>query len=217
MAGKKMAKNAKRLKQRKPYGMRVMARFPYRLSGFPDTLPTRLQYRENLNLSLGSTVTSYVFRGNSLFDPNFTGTGSQPMFYDQLSAIYDFYMVTQSHIKVTFSHSIADAITCVVIPQVANITWPSIATYAERPRAISKLLDGNNTKAISNYCKSKAALGVKRLETSVHGSNILTNPVNQWVWQIALDAFTVTSGTVHAQVELSYEAEFFGRKEISRS
>lgn len=34
------------------------------------------------------------FRVNSLFDPDFTGAGTQPMYYNQLEAIYNTYRVT---------------------------------------------------------------------------------------------------------------------------
>jgi hypothetical protein len=34
-----------------------------------------------------------VYRGNSLFDPDLTGSGSQPMYFDQLTAVYGQYCV----------------------------------------------------------------------------------------------------------------------------
>jgi len=44
---------------------------------------------------------SWVFQGNNLYDPNYTGTGHQPMFFDNYSSVYSRYRVIYSTIKVT--------------------------------------------------------------------------------------------------------------------
>lgn len=69
--------------------------------GFPLMLTTKLKYVENITLSsTNGTLGTYVFRANGLFDPNLTVTGTQPMYFDQLMAIYDHFTVTSSVIKV---------------------------------------------------------------------------------------------------------------------
>lgn len=54
-------------------------------------------------ISLGDAATApypYVFRLNSLYDPNETGTGHQPRGYDELAAIYNSYTVLGAKWKV---------------------------------------------------------------------------------------------------------------------
>lgn len=62
----------------------------------PDTMGVKFKYSEHLNLAPGTTaVSNYTFRINSLFDPNYTGVGSQPRYFDQLCTLnlYTLYFV----------------------------------------------------------------------------------------------------------------------------
>lgn len=48
-------------------------------------------------------IQTYVFRANSLYDPDYTGTGHQPMFYDEMVTHYNKYTVMYSKLKVCIS------------------------------------------------------------------------------------------------------------------
>lgn len=50
---------------------------------------------------------TYVFRCNGLYDPDLTSTGHQPYLFDQLSSLYDHYMVKASRIKITVGNVLA--------------------------------------------------------------------------------------------------------------
>lgn len=45
---------------------------------------------------------THVFSANGIYDPNITGTGHQPRGYDQLSLMYDHYVVIGSKISIKF-------------------------------------------------------------------------------------------------------------------
>ncbi len=61
--------------------------------GFPDQLRCTLKYKETGITFSGATPAAQVFRINSLFDPNLTGVGHQPNYFDQLTAVYGQYVV----------------------------------------------------------------------------------------------------------------------------
>lgn len=44
----------------------------------------------------------FVFRANSTYDPDYTGVGHQPLYRDEMAAVYSYYTVMKSFIKVTF-------------------------------------------------------------------------------------------------------------------
>jgi len=71
--------------------------------GFPDKMITTLRYHDfnNLNSTTG-TVANYLYRLNSVFDPDFTSTGHQPMYRDLLATIYDHYAVISTKAIIKF-------------------------------------------------------------------------------------------------------------------
>ena len=76
-----------------------VSRFRAPLGNFPNTKTVALRYVENVTLdgSASGTVVN-VFRVNSIYDPNYTGAGHQPMFRDNYAAIYEQYRVNYATI-----------------------------------------------------------------------------------------------------------------------
>lgn len=72
--------------------------------GFPRKLRVRHRYTEPISIGLSAGATStYLWSCNGMYDPNITSTGSQPMYFDQLSAIYDHYTVFNSRLRLDIS------------------------------------------------------------------------------------------------------------------
>lgn len=67
--------------------------------GFPDELHCTLKYVEDSIAFSGVSPSAQVFRINSLFDPNLTGTGHQPLWFDQLSIPYGKYLVVAARVE----------------------------------------------------------------------------------------------------------------------
>lgn len=79
----------------------------FRGYGFPDTLRTNLVYSQSISLvpSAVSPCPSYGFRLTSLYDPDYTGVGGQPYWFDQLMAVYGRFKVLGAKMTVVFSYS----------------------------------------------------------------------------------------------------------------
>jgi len=72
--------------------------------GFPTKIITILKYVDLYGLtSTAGGLATQVFSMNSAFDPDVTGIGHQPMYYDRYSAIYNNYRVLGSRIVVEIS------------------------------------------------------------------------------------------------------------------
>lgn len=76
----------------------------------------QLKYRQNISLNpttdaLGAGGSNtWAFSFNSMFDPDHTGTGNQPMYYDNYASLYGRYKVSFAKIKVTVvNHSVNTA------------------------------------------------------------------------------------------------------------
>lgn len=72
------------------FGRSLRVTMPYFESGL--TIPT--------NGVISGLATAYTFRVNSLYDPDYTGTGHQPLGYDQLAPMYKQNVVHACRIKV---------------------------------------------------------------------------------------------------------------------
>lgn len=68
----------------------------------PDRLRVPLKYDQRIVITstVGALVTQ-IYRGNSCYDPDYTGGGQQPVGFDQWSAFYASYMCYASKITVT--------------------------------------------------------------------------------------------------------------------
>lgn len=70
------------------------------LTGLPNSKLVRLRYTENLALNPGAAaMVEYEWRANSIYDPNYTGTGHQPAGAVELRPWYDHFTVLSSWIK----------------------------------------------------------------------------------------------------------------------
>lgn len=69
---------------------------------FPKFRFVKHKYVDRVTLpaaTVAGNPTWFIMRANSLFDPDFTGVGHQPMFRDEMAAKYSFYTVLSSQCK----------------------------------------------------------------------------------------------------------------------
>lgn len=72
---------------------------------WPARQITHLHYADEFDITLTSgSLYNYVFNSNSLYDPDSTGTGHQPLGFDQFSAMYSRYRVLGVQYRVTFGN-----------------------------------------------------------------------------------------------------------------
>lgn len=75
----------------------------------------RLRYCDQIVLDPGLASSAiYQFKANGMFDPDFTGTGHQPMGFDQWMTFYDHFTVVGSKITVKAVNNTTSAYTLLV-------------------------------------------------------------------------------------------------------
>lgn len=71
------------------------------MPGFPSSKSVKMRYVDSIQLNPGAaSVANYQFRANSIFDPDLTGTGHQPLGHDEWQLFYNHYVVTSAKITV---------------------------------------------------------------------------------------------------------------------
>lgn len=85
-------------------------------------------YSEAFSITSGAgSAGTYVFSANGLYDPNITGTGHQPMGFDQMMLFYEHYVVQRAKISVVFKNFSSTYTTNVSIAR--NASTSAITNY----------------------------------------------------------------------------------------
>jgi len=192
--------------------------------GFPQSLRTTLRYKEAVLLDpTAGQFKTYLFKTNDLYDPNYTGTGHQPMGYDQLAAVYSHYAVTSSRIKVTQITSPANPTVFGVLVTDNNGSsgpWPAVC---EQPASNVSYLappQGSATKMVVRHKWDLAkATGVRDAMDSGYSSVVGSSPSDCQYYIVFLQAMD-QSTDIAAQwylVEIDFDAVFAVKKEMVSS
>lgn len=191
---------------------------------FPEQLVTTLTYSESVTYTLVlGAYTEYKFVCNGLYDPNLTGTGHQPLYFDQLIAVYNHYCVTSSTITVCpMQQNQAGALTVVLFQDDDTSTnTTTIGGAIERPGA--SWTQCNNQVSEMNPHALRSTWNVKdKFSGSPTGrpeltGDITANPTEITTWVIAGADQAVTNHSVLLNVKITYTATFFEQKSVTGS
>jgi len=171
----------------------------------------------------GGTVGTYIWNCNDLFDPNFTGTGHQPLGFDQYMVLYNHYTVIGAKITVTFIGDTAE-FQCGIGAEAATTPTTHYQLRRERPRTVYRIVSStatDNGKAkltykwsAKNFFGTKAIIGEDTYKGSASSSP--TERAHFHVFAGAVDNSTVV-GTVKAIVQIDYIAMLTEPKALAQS
>lgn len=162
--------------------------------------------------ALGSCA-FYQFRLNSIFDPNFTGVGHQPMSHDQMAELFEQYVVTSVDYKVVFNNTNTanNYLVGVFVSDVSD-TNPDPNTIIEQGEVdwgVVGINTGYNMKTFSGHVSLPKLMGKdqKVYENSdAYCAAFGANPTDVGylsVWAADVDTGG-DPGTIYVHVELVY-------------
>lgn len=193
--------------------------YVHRPIGIPDTQYTVIRYVDLVSFT-GST-SSYTFRANSLFDPDFTSTGHQPYYFDQFIASYEKYRVFKTHIKLRVTNiSQTDVSEVVLVPGSQIPTLTSLSLAREMPRSkCTGILPAFQAVPIeiSLSLRTKTVLGLqsRQIYDQDYGAVFNANPVELWYYTIY--CWGLSTNNVLVDVEMLFECEFYDRAPVTLS
>jgi len=194
--------------------------------GFPDRQRVTLRYATNFNRTTpGIGSTSYFFRGNGPFDPDFTSTGGQPVNWDDFSAIYQRYRVWSSKITWMVANTASgtlDMVSGVVGPRHASTALSTLAAHeAFQCQPYTKyqknIIYNNGTRSQSGSLSMSThkffGLTVGQFQGQDDCTSLVTTvPNHEWFWCLNFVADDQSSSTVlYINVILEYDIEFWDR------
>lgn len=197
-----------------------------RTLGFPKIMKFRHRYvATHLITSTTGVLQSQSYAANGLFDPDITGAGHQPMYFDQLAALYNHYLVIGSRMSV----KVVPATSTAQVPMRfiawindANSTVPStVDAIAESKFAKQKILGGPNSPSVQylnlNW-SAKRFFGGSVMANDELKANIGNNPAEVSYYFLSLQAMDAsTTVSVQVIVTIDYIALWRELKEIESS
>jgi len=194
--------------------------------GFPKTITMRLRYvqRVALTCSLG-VINKYSFSCNSLYDPDISGGGHQPLYFDQIMALYDHYTVVSSTIKVTACAAGATTVPTIIGVMVDDdaSTAPvtNFSTMMEQSNVTKRITTGSNTNSYTfnrKWSANEMFKTVDPLSNSLLQGSASGSPVEQSSYTLFIQSIDETSTSqVNFVCEIEYLAVFAELKDLGGS
>lgn len=194
-------------------------------TGFPKELTIRHRYVSPLSLvSAAGALTTASFSCNGMYDPDVSGTGSQPLYFDQVASIYNHYTVTNSKITVEICPRVgvmsSYGLAGVFVNDDATVTPASSDRLAEQSTASYTMLTGFNQDPIKlrRSWSAKQNFGGNPLADPNLQGTASANPTEQQMFTIWYQELGGgASSRVDAIVTLEYTAVWQELKDIGGS
>jgi len=193
--------------------------------GLGQSFRTKIRYIDNVAFqSVAGAITRNVFSPQNCFDPNVTGPGHQPMYFDQLAAVFNKYKVHGATIKVSFNVLTETAGTSVFAVGLIGGAGQTISsdpnTNMEDNHGVSTILNGRNGSSGQKTLKLTYA-PMRDLGISVNDDTLTTDVstgAGTYFWNVwGADLNAVGSTNFVGSVEIIYDIEFTDNKNISGS
>lgn len=208
---RRVPRRVRRFRRRGPKSVRISKPI-----GFPDRTFTVLKYGEMVNTSSAASF-NFVIRGNGPYDPNQTGAGHQPYYFDQWcngSGIpYARYRVHACKIIIR-PVEITNEFVIGVHPSIDGVAPSNATQLMELPRSKwAPCVVGANLPVIKHKLKTKTVYGVNTIKDEDNFTGSFGSlPANQWYWVISgWAADGTTNFTTSFAITVFYFMEFYDR------
>lgn len=178
-----------------------------------------MKYSEAFNLtSLAPQVTMNL---NSIYDPNRSGVGHQPMGFDQLATLYNRYRVISCSFVIN-GYCTTDPIRIAAIPtNDLGITFSGVSHMIESPRC---RFIAQYPQAEPKYLKGKVYMPALAGRTKAqymaddrYQSDVTSSPLELLLLNIQAATLVDSIPTTTLTVTLEYTVEFFDVKQLTQS
>ncbi len=179
---------------------------------WPTRTVTRLDYTDQFDIVCTSGVLSvYTFNSNGLYDPDQTGTGHQPLGFDQYAAQYNRYRVLKMDYQVTFGNPAVSysSFRCTVA-HVNGSTVPSSPAMFEIPYSKQGVVGtyGNALTLRGSFNLTKLNADPAKYRIDDRYSALVTgNPTEVMYCHLAI--MPNASATLRVHVKFVYHVEFY--------
>lgn len=192
--------------------------------GFPKKLIMTQRYCERTTLTVTAGVLAvHNMACNSIYDPNVTGAGHQPLYHDQLTTIYGRYIVLSSKAKVTFFPSTSTSVPAQAVMFLNDDTsvTDSLVSYVnEQGSSRTKYLPAYTTDARTMTCTFSAAktFGKGYLNNPAYYAAAGSNPTSINNFTLCVQPYDASSNyTLNAIWDIEYTVMWVDMNDVASS
>lgn len=186
-----------------------------------NVLPAKMQYVEayTLNPGLAGAPVTQTFRLGSIFDPDFTGVGHQPLGHDQLSPLFERYQVwkVDYHIEFVNTDTSNPQICGYRISDDSSTPAGTTDTFEQGDTewGLLGLAGGTDKKVFTGSVTNADIHGVsykQYMANDDYGANFGSNPSEDVFLHVLAGGLGTDTGAVRAFVHLVYHTKIMGSK-----
>jgi len=198
------------------------------LSSWSQPFRTTLKYSDVQVISntVGSGFTTWVLRPNSVFDPDLTGVGHQPLRFDQLAAMFQQYRVRGATIRgifsvgeVSISASSLGPWRVTITKSKTNSTLPGTGT----DQYTCAEMEGSTTGIMTTQEKLTLYNNFDWRETGINNieelnTDVGSNPAVPFYWIVSVfNQGNVAATNTLFNLDVTFDVEFLNPKTIATS
>lgn len=195
-------------------------------SGLPIKNIVKQRYCQHITLTgSGLTPVYHVFRASSVYDPDLTGSGGQPMGFDEMAGLYNRYRVLGAKMTIKWAGNDggagADHMVGCYLDDSGSFPYISWEGLREARKGSSRLIthQRNAVSTSSKYSAKKFwnCTDVKDFDgiAALTSANPLSN-AHFVMWMQRLDKQLITND-FNCMVQIDYIVQYFEPKDIGRS
>lgn len=193
-------------------------------SGMPRVDRAKIRYSDVVTVSSTTGILgSYVFRANSIYDPDFTGTGHQPMSHDTWSTLFNHYTVTGAKMTITV-HPLAGNTTSGVVGIFLNAgssaPYGNITGFIEAKRGAYRQISHQASKGsrLSTKFSARKFFNVSDVkDVGKLGAAFGANPSEEAYFVVYYQDQESSSSSVRVTVSIDYIVQFSEPKHLAQA
>lgn len=177
---------------------------PILLGGFPASKMVKLRYSQEISINpISNSYAQHVFRANSVYDPDYTTTGHQPLYYDQWATNYTRSTVVGSKITIQWvpqsNVNLTPGMFGCELMKVPSIPYTALDTLYESTRGrfgrttgIVQSQGGQKVSTVSKTFSARKFMGVSNVKDNsdlqglMGGTGVGTNPAQNAYYAVWL-------------------------------
>lgn len=195
-------------------------------SGMPLMRTAKLRYNTQQQISSTSGIMQhYTMRANSLFDPDFSGIGHQPMGFDQWSNLYNHYVVVGARMTVRFMNASGSASANppyyggVLLTDQSSFPYSNASAVIESRKGISRMGAWLFPLQLTQNFSAKGFYNLTDTKDNFDriGAAVTTNPAEEAFFQVWLQPVGSQTIGLTADITIEYICKFSEPKDLAQS